>query len=267
MSYIMAEYPDIGRRPHALLNRIWYVNADNTYAIFRNQPSDYDANVLVRTISGCGHINLVNGRSYALGPNSLVIYNNADILNYSAADEGWKFYWFEFQTESDMLGALGEVYELSMSTQERMDLERCLYSLESGISSECMLADMIFNYRLTEWHNMAEEARRGGMPHRTITELLEKGRQEGMSISDMAHEAGMCERSFRDAVHSVTGLSPKAYILKGEMASAMELLRTSSMSISDISACFNYSSPFYFSCVFKKYYGVSPQSVRNNIKL
>lgn len=47
------------------------------------------------------------------------------------------------------------------------------------------------------------------------------------------------------------------------MNAAMELLLTSSMSISEISACFNYSSQFYFSRVFKKYYGVSPQQARS----
>ena len=52
-------------------------------------------------------------------------------------------------------------------------------------------------------------------------------------------------------------------MLKGEMNAAMELLLTSSMSISEISACFNYSSQFYFSRVFKKYYGVSPQQARS----
>ena len=97
--------------------------------------------------------------------------------------------------------------------------------------------------------------------------LLEKGRRERLSVAELAREAGMCERSFRGAVRAVTGLSPKGYMLKGEMTAAMELLRTTDMSVSEIAASLNYVNPFYFSRVFKKYYGVSPQQAKRNISL
>jgi len=78
----------------------------------------------------------------------------------------------------------------------------------------------------------------------------------------------MCERSLRDAVKKATGLSPKAYMLKGEMAAAMELLRTTSMSVSEIAACLDYASPAYFSRMFKKRYNMSPGSLsRTEISL
>ena len=105
------------------------------------------------------------------------------------------------------------------------------------------------------------------MSPRELTALLEKGRRERLPIAELAREAGMCERSFRDAVHAATGMSPKSYMLRGEMTAAMELLRTSGMSISEIASCFYYSSQFYFSRVFKKYYGVSPQRVRDTLEL
>ena len=116
---------------------------------------------------------------------------------------------------------------------------------------------------LADWMLRAESEDAGGLLQQQIISLLERGRREKLSVAEMAREAGMCERSFRDAAHAATGLAPKAFMLKGEMNAAMELLLTSSMSISEISACFNYSSQFYFSRVFKKYYGVSPQQARS----
>ena len=97
--------------------------------------------------------------------------------------------------------------------------------------------------------------------------LLERGRRERLSIPELFRMAGMCERSFRSAVLAATGLSPKAYMIQGEMEAAMELLRTTRMSISDVAASLDYTTPFYFSRVFKKFYGLSPQQVRQGIQL
>jgi len=46
------------------------------------------------------------------------------------------------------------------------------------------------------------------------------------------------------------------------METAMNLLQTTYMSISEISEQLHYDNPLYFSCVFKKYYGYSPKSAR-----
>ena len=135
---------------------------------------------------------------------------------------------------------MGEVCELRLSTQERIELERCLASLDSASAREGVLANALFEYLLADWLLRAEGARQGGMSPRELTALLEKGRRERLPIAELAREAGMCERSFRDAVHAATGMSPKSYMLRGEMTAAMELLRTSGMSISEIASCFNY---------------------------
>ena len=140
-------------------------------------------------------------------------------------------------------------------------------SLNRDAVYECMVAEALFGYLLADWQTRLEEGKGRDGVRQAVLSLLEQGRRERMSIAEMARAAGMCERSFRDAVHEATGLSPKAYMLKGEMAAAMELLRTTDMTVSEIAACFNYTSPFYFSRVFKKHYGISPQHVREGIEL
>ena len=42
------------------------------------------------------------------------------------------------------------------------------------------------------------------------------------------------------------------------------LLKTSSQTINELAADFNYSSPFQLSRDFKKYYGTSPKAYREN---
>lgn len=253
--------------PHAYLKNVWYVDADFTYSVDRRQDVGEDSFIAVRTLTGEGTMSLMDGSARELRSNSLIIVRCMDIAGYAASKSGWQFYWFEF----DMLGGaperLGVTLEIHMSAQERIELERCFVSLGSGDARECAVADALISYLLADWQLRAIGVGAGGMSPQEIVTLLEKGRREKLSIGELAREAGMCERSFRDAAREATGLAPKAYMLKGEMIAAMELLRTSSMSISEISACFNYSSPFYFSRVFKKYYGVSPQHVRDGMEL
>ena len=251
--------------PHARLENVWYVEADWAYSIVRKPERERfeTAFAALRTLAGAGQLHTFDGEAYELRADSLLLVHVTDIAEYSAKHDGWQFYWFDFFM-SDEPARLGELLSLYISEQERTDMERCFISLGSSGMCEMALAETLFNYILADWMLRAESADAGGLPQQQIISLLERGRREKLSVAEMAREAGMCERSFRDAAHAATGLSPKAFMLKGEMSAAMELLRTSSMSVSEISACFNYSSQFYFSRVFKKYYGISPQQARNS---
>lgn len=253
--------------PRIRLEAVWYVEADKTYSVSRKTETHKEGYVAVRTLTGQGGMTLRSGAEYMLRPNSLGIFESKQILHYAAEKEGWQFYWFEFEMEGMKPELMNRTEEIRMSAQERAELERCFMSLNRSAVYECMVAEALFGYLLADWQTRFVDGEGNGGVRQAVLNLLERGRRERLSIAEMARSAGMCERSFRDAVHEATGLSPKAYMLKGEMAAAMELLRTTDMTVSEIAACFGYSSPFYFSRVFKKHYGVSPQHVRDGIEL
>lgn len=248
------------------LHLIWYVDADSTYDVTTHSKHE-GAYIAIRTLTGLGHLDLTSGETLELAPNSLAILEAPQIMHYAASQNGWQFYWFVFDMTGPAPALLNRTATIGMSAQEQVELERCFQSLGRTTPIECLMAESLFTYLLADWLTRVEFADRNSLPLQDVLALLEKGRRERLSITELAREAGMCERSFRNAVHAATGLSPKAYILRGEMAAAMELLRTTGMTISEISACLNYASPFYFSRVFKKYYGVSPQQVREGIRL
>lgn len=252
--------------PAIRLNGIWYVDADDTYNVSRRKapPRDF---IAVRTLTGCGKLELHDGTSLMLEPNSIVLLNGPDIAHYATARDKWEFYWFRFSAVDWRPDSLSRVLFVPVSTQERVELERCFLNLSRGSMCESMIAQSLFSYLLADWLVHSEDSVQSGASHQQILSLLETGRREHISIPELARKAGMCERSFRNAVKEAAGLSPKAYMLRGEMAAAMELLRTTDMSVSEIAACLDYTSPFYFSRVFKKYYGISPQYVREEIRL
>lgn len=267
MRNILARRGDFPPEPSACCSAIWFVDADESYSVERKRGVWKSGYVAVRTLTGEGGMRLFDGRELVLKPNSIAVLSATEIERYAARRESWQFYWFEFEMTQGSAPMLGQCERVMMSAQERADLDRAHAALSSGLKSECALADALLTVFLQTWKAKSADASGRAAVLQLVTGILEKSRGEKRSIGDMAREANMCERSFRDAVQEATGLSPKAYLLRGEMTAAMELLRTTSMPVSEIAACFNYASPLYFSRVFKKYYGLSPQRVRDGIEL
>ncbi|MBQ4086264.1 MAG: helix-turn-helix transcriptional regulator [Clostridia bacterium] len=247
------------------LEAIWYAEADETYDVNRRNHS-LSGYVAVRTLSGKGRMTLYDGRTLILEGNSIGVFEGAQIARYATDGQNWQFYWFEFQAEGWSSPLLGTVRSVSSSAQERVELERCFDCLNRNASGSCSVAESLFCYLLADWQQRTEE-KPSNSGLLDVLSLLEKGRRERISIPEMARMAGMCERSFRSAVQEETGLSPKMYMIRGEMSAAMELLRTTNMSVAEIAACLDYARPSYFSRAFKKYYGVSPQFVRIEMQL
>lgn len=252
--------------PRVRLNAIWHVDADASYNVVRNRGQLCAGYVAVRTLSGCGEMTLFDGSAFTLTPGTLAVVPLGAPARYWAGEEGWRFYWFEFESEA-AAELCGRVSDIPLSAQECGDLSRCFMSLSSSDPYENMVAESLLGYLMADWQLRAQESACGGVSAREVLALLEQGRTERLSITDMARRAGMCERSFRDAVRRATGLPPKAYMLREEMNAAMELLRTTDMSVGEIAAVFGYASPFYFSRAFKKQFGISPQQARIGIAL
>jgi len=249
------------------LNAVWHVDADSTYNVNSKNGPQGSQYVVVRTLMGRGTIDLSSGDRFTLEANSLLMFKATTLRHYAATKQGWRFYWFEFDMIDPPSTMLDRVFSIRMSAQEQAELERCFTGLSSRISCECRMAEALFLYLLADWQVRSGVVNAGEISRQELLSLLDKGRCERLSVRELARQAGMCERSFRDAVQGATGLSPKAYMIKNEMEAAMELLRTTSMTITEIASCFNYVNPLYFSRAFKKYYGVSPQHVRDGIDL
>jgi len=247
------------------LKALWYVDADQSYDVSRREVLK-DAFIAVRTLTGSGRMELRSGKTFTLPANSFALFKDCEILHYAAFPEGWQFYWFIFGF-SGKLSDLDRIFMISASAQERAQLQRLFASLDSSRPTEKQMAQALFSYLLCDWRLRAENSAYDDSSLQRVLSLLESGRREHIGLPELAKRACMCERSLRDAVKKATGLSPKAYMLKGEMAAAMELLRTTSMSVSEIAACLDYASPAYFSRMFKKYYGIAPAHVRGNIRL
>lgn len=264
MRNIFSKRQFLANLPYAYLCVIWYIDADQSYHIVKRPgitESDY---IAVRTISGCGILTEYNGEKHELKANSLGIFCSGDVAQYKASLEGWQFYWFRFN-HSDWREKCNWVEELNITASELKNMERCFSNLNSKFINECLNAEALFNFLLSDWMIRLHSGTSAQLSASELTAILEKGCYQQLDLKTLAKTAGMCERSFRDAVHRVTGMSPKEYMSKLKMDAAMDLLLTTTKSVSEIAEEMGYETPFYFSRAFKKHYGISPKKVRNGI--
>ena len=81
-------------------------------------------------------------------------------------------------------------------------------------------------------------------------------------IPDLAKRCGMCETAYRKRFHQLTGYSPAKYITRLKIEKACQMLRSSQISIGNISEFLNFYSAPYFYKIFKEHMGMTPAEYR-----
>lgn len=93
--------------------------------------------------------------------------------------------------------------------------------------------------------------------------LIHASYQKDLRIPELARMENLSPSRYHSLFRELTGLSPAAYIIDLRLQSACDLLRSTDMSIKQIALQVGYDDPFFFSKLFKRHLGVSPQSYRS----
>ena len=88
--------------------------------------------------------------------------------------------------------------------------------------------------------------------------LEEHYKEPHLTVSALARQAFVSEVYFRKLFKQQYGMSPRKYIIKLRMQTAMELIQTGYYSLQEIAAMVGYEDYKYFSVEFKEFTGVSP---------
>lgn len=97
-----------------------------------------------------------------------------------------------------------------------------------------------------------------------IAEYIQEHYQEDLKVSMMAKQANMSSSYFGTQFKQVFGSSLSNYLTDYRMDRARELLRSTDMSITEVSDHVGYENIYYFSNVFKKNFGLSPNQYRRS---
>ncbi len=98
-----------------------------------------------------------------------------------------------------------------------------------------------------------------------LLEHIQRNPEAELSCGALAKLAGCSvptlNRMFRDILHE----SPQSYVLRYRMSLANHFLQTGELSIKEISSRLGFRNPFYFTRVFREYFGDAPAKVRKRL--
>lgn len=90
---------------------------------------------------------------------------------------------------------------------------------------------------------------------------------ESISLDDLSKHCSLCSRSLSLRFKKETGLGIPDYIHSEKIREAKYMLSHTGYSLSEISCFLNYPSQSYFTQVFKRYTGTTPQLYRDGVRM
>lgn len=95
--------------------------------------------------------------------------------------------------------------------------------------------------------------------------ITENISNENLSVNDMSVSLGLSRATLYHRMLALTGLSPVEYIREVKLEKSMTLLEKSGLSVSEVAYRIGFSTPNYFSKVFRNKYGKSPSEVKKSV--
>ncbi|REE66991.1 AraC-like protein [Paenibacillus taihuensis] len=166
---------------------------------------------------------------------------------------------------------LPEIKNVSTSLLNWTDLLARSFISNEHTNERTFLRSMTAQSHFAEFihHFLTFSLQESHIPDPRISKLLERIEADLLSgaeivIEDYADSLGVSRGYFFDLFKRTTGLSPIQYVNQFRISRAKEDLRSSNLSIMQIADKYHFSSVHYFSRMFRKYAGKSPQSFRGS---
>ena len=251
----------------------WFPNAAHH---FRERVNGAGQDHLIMCVAGHGYAVIDGQEAHLRAGELLIIPRGVPHRYWAAADEPWSTYWVHFLgDDSDYyVGRIprpGQPVPIDEAAQkEAVRLFRyCLDALYEGYGMPNMIyaaqsVQHILSLLLYRNQSLPMEQRRKSRRSSLdlIVRYMENNLQEPLRLEDFASEAGMSVSHFSELFRVQTGQSPMAYFIHIRMRYACRLLDLSQQPVKAVAAECGYRDPYYFSRVFKKVMGISPDRYR-----
>lgn len=148
------------------------------------------------------------------------------------------------------------LFDLSEQLLERYKIPSVLNDFYAKITFMELIGELVFcteNYRRKSSNNIIDN----------IAQYINENYYRDLSISKLAESLGMDRRVFSQLFKGQTGKTPTEYIINLRINEAKHLLKTNKYTIGEISKRVGYVDNLYFSRIFKKKVGVSPNKYKN----
>jgi AraC-like DNA-binding protein len=251
----------------------WYPKARYHY---RNRKNGSPEDHLMMCMDGHGYVEVNNKRSHLRAGELLIIPRNCPHTYWASEDAPWSIYWMHFRGEDSSYyvdripeTAKPVAHDRSARTEAVRLFRDCLETLEDGYtlpnliyasqSAKHILSVLLFrNSALpmkpsTESHRLDRDA---------IIEYMRSRLHEPVRLQEFAQETGLSVSHFSEKFREQVHQSPMSYFTQLKIRAACRLLDLTDKPVKVVAMETGYTDPYYFSRVFKKVMGVSPDKYR-----
>lgn len=212
---------------------------------------------------------ITRGQGFMLFPGQITTYI-ADLKT------PWEYVWVEFDghiaKETIELAGLTRdtpIYRTHTAEFTKKMEEELLYITSHTTESPLHLIGHLYLFLdyLTRSIDSTKITKADGMRAYYIKEainFIEQNFSRNITIEDIANCCKLNRSYFGKIFNDTMGKSPQAFLINYRMSKAAELLNTSDLSINEIGISVGYPNQLHFSRAFKKVYGVSPRTYRND---
>lgn len=252
---------DIGYFPKARFHHI-----DRSHGV--NQ------HIIIYCTEGTGWVE-VNGIYTEIGPSQFIIIPAGVPHKYGAGQaDPWTIYWFHFKGSAapfaaELLQKRSKSYALPVNFHEnRIQLFKTIcFHLEKGYSRDNLrYINMLFSHFLSSFlfedkFNAVDDNKNKDVIYAVI-EKMQKDINLPVSLKELAVFANLSVSHFSAVFREKTGYPPMEYFTHLKIQKACQYLLLTKMKIKDIAGELGINDHYYFSRMFTKVMGASPNHYR-----
>ena len=267
-------------RQHPLVRSVyptdigWFPTAGHHY---RDRPGGAEQDHLMMCIGGHGYVVIDDQQAHLTEGHMLIIPRDTRHTYWAADDDPWSIYWVHFLGDDadyyvERIPRPGQPVPVEPAAQdEAVRLFRyCLDALHDGYG----LPTLIYAAQSTQhimslllYRNQALPMEPHSLRQRSslesVIDFMQNNLDSPLRLEDFAREAGMSVSHFSDRFRTQTGQSPMAYFIHLRMRLACRMLDLSRKPVKTVALEVGYRDPYYFSRLFKKSMGHSPEKYRD----
>ncbi|WP_010168291.1 AraC family transcriptional regulator [Candidatus Epulonipiscium viviparus] len=232
-----------------------------------------DVNKLYLILEGEGSVTC-NKTEYYPEVGDIMFVPKGSLNSYATnKDKPYKKYWCHF--DADILSTDIAVY-LSFPLLVKNANKKISYKLfaklvkyhESKNPIDAIYAKALLLRIIHFYFSECEFVKINDVPNQTVmgklVKYIDENLERKITLTELAKFAHLNANYLCTLFSSTFGQTPIEYITNKKIEKAKILLRTTTDTIEEISNTLGFSSPFYFSAVFKKRIGYSPSQFRQS---
>jgi AraC-like DNA-binding protein len=268
-------YKNIGAN-NAILNQIFITHIGyfpKASYHFRERRKGCEDNIFIYCLQGKGWY-IVDKKKYEVEPNQFFqLPATAEYLKYGADEEQpWTIFWVHYSGKD--MGSFNRLLNISINDGPQnipynekglLIWEEMYSSLEMGYSKDnlnnanmCLyhfLSTFLYpsrHFSITDDKDMIRE---------TIVFMSEK-LGDRFTVEDFAARYQLSASHFSGLFRRSTGTSPMEYFIQLKIQKSCQLLYNANIKVKDVAKEIGYDDAYYFSRLFKKLMGMSPEQYR-----